>query len=383
MKSCRPDAPSVDEYGKISRMNNNSLPTMAPPAPSPFERGHAKAHPFQTATWGEVKRRMGWRPQVLEVRREGALRVALLILEKDFPKIGYRFFYAPRGPILEEGWTAADLDALFQKTESLARERRAVFLKMDPDVPAPAPLLVDDLARNGFRPAPSFGSLSGVQPRCVFRLDIRSTEEMLLAGMDQKTRYNIRLAEKKGVVIRPISERSDMETFYRLLQETATRDKFLIRPLKYFLDIQEQFEPTGNARFFLGEHQGVPIAGALAMKNGPLCLYVYGASANTGRQYMPNHLMQWTLIRWAKAQGCAVYDFRAVPSHPDPSDPLYGLYRFKKGFGGAFTEFVGEYDRVYVPWMYHLWNYGWPLFKKIRRAVLLKPGRSAPGGDAA
>lgn len=348
-----------------------NLNTPTPPAPL-FGPGAAKGHPFQTEGWAEVKRRMGWRSHLLEVTREGAVRAALRVLEKDFPKIGYRFFYAPRGPILETGWTGADLDELFRRAETLARERRAVFLKIDPDVPGPEEVLTGALRRNGFRLAPAVGSLSGVQPRCVFRLDLRPTEEALLAGMDQKARYNIRLAEKKGVTVRPVSDRKDVETFFRLLQETAVRDKFLIRPLRYLLDIQEQFESRGDAQFFLAEREGQAIAGALALKSGPLCLYAYGASANTGRQYMPNHLVQWTMVRWAKAHGCLVYDFRGVPSNPLPDDPLFGLFRFKKGFGGVFTEFIGEFDRVYVPWLYWLWIYGWPLFKKIRHLLLFR-----------
>lgn len=356
-------------------MNETSNPSerdaLAPASPL-FEIGRPKSHPFQTEEWAEVKRGMGWRSHSLDVRRDGAVRAALRILEKDFPKLGYRFFYAPRGPILETGWAEEDLDELFQRAEVLARERRAVLLKIDPDVPAPEELLTGALRQNGFRLAPAVGSLSGVQPRCVFRLDLRPSEEELLAGMDQKARYNIRLAEKKGVTVRPVSDRKDVETFFRLLQETAVRDKFLIRPLRYLLDIQEQFEPRGDAQFFLAEREGAAIAGALALKSGPLCLYAYGASANTGRQYMPNHLVQWTMVRWAKAHGCLVYDFRGVPSNPLPDDPLFGLFRFKKGFGGVFTEFIGEYDRVYVPWLYWLWIYGWPLFKKIRHLLLFR-----------
>jgi peptidoglycan pentaglycine glycine transferase (the first glycine) len=362
-----------------------------------FVLGAGKLHVFQTAGWAEVKRRMGWRVHRVSVHRDG-FKVGLLILERDFPKIGYRFFYAPRGPVMGAGCTAADVDELFQKVAVLARERRAVFLKIDPDIPRvgmgwpldPAgvfPELVKNaegsdwitgnLLRNGFRKAPEGGGFSGVQPRLVFRLDISQSEEEILRGMEQKTRYNIRLAEKKGVVIRAVETRSDIEIFYKILVETAQRDGFLIRPVKYFLDMVECLGggPSSGigAQIFLAEREGKPIAGALALRAGPIAWYAYGASANTDRHFMPNHLMQWTLIRWAKSLGCSLYDFRAVPSNPKPEDPLYGLYRFKKGFGAQLTEFVGEYDRVYIPWLYCLWVHGWPLFKKIRRKLLLRP----------
>ncbi|MBL0059192.1 MAG: peptidoglycan bridge formation glycyltransferase FemA/FemB family protein [Elusimicrobia bacterium] len=335
-----------------------------------------KHHVFQTAGWSEVKAPSGWRAHRLCVERDGVFRVGLQVLERDFPKIRYRFFYAPRGPVLSEGWTAEDLAELFRRVEKLARERKAVFLKIDPDVSKTMDWISGPLLQNGFRRAPETGGFSGVQPRLVFRLDISKSEEDLLKGMDQKTRYNIRLAEKKGVTIRPVASREEIETFYRILVDTARRDGFLIRPAGYFLDIQKRLGAQGKAQFFLAEREGKPISGALALTHGKTTWYAYGASANTDRQYMPNHLMQWTMIRWAKSNACTLYDFRAVPSNPKPEDPLYGLYRFKKGFGAELTEFVGEYDRVYVPWLYFLWVHGWPIFKKIRRAILLRPSRS-------
>ncbi|MBI4396554.1 MAG: peptidoglycan bridge formation glycyltransferase FemA/FemB family protein [Elusimicrobia bacterium] len=335
-----------------------------------FVSASTKPHIFQSWGWGEIKSRTGWRPCRLALEREGLWRVGLSILERDFPRIGKRFFYAPRGPVTGEGWSRQDLEALFQVVEERAKARRAVFLKIDPDVTVASDWVRPVLMEAGFTRAPETGGFSGVQPRWVFRLGIDRTEEELLKAMDQKTRYNIRLAEKKGVAIRPIQERSDIETFFKVLAETAQRDRFLIRPVDYFHAIQECLGPRGQAQYFLAEREGRALGGALALAMGPVAWYIYGASSNEGRNYMPNHLMQWTLIRWAKSKGCRLYDFRAVPSNPSPEDPLYGLFRFKKGFGGELTEFVGEFDRVYSPWFYKLWVHGWPLFKSLRKKVL-------------
>jgi len=338
--------------------------------------GAAKHHVFQTAGWSFIKLPTGWRALRIAVNRAGVFRAGIQMLERDFPKIGYRFFYSPRGPVLSAEWAAEDIDELFSRVERVARERRVVFLKIDPDVSKGDDWITESLVRNRFRQAPETGGFSGVQPRWVFRLDISKSEDDILKGMDQKTRYNIRLAERKGVTIRPIEASEEIETFYRILVDTARRDGFLIRPVVYFQDIQKYLATRGQAKFFLAESEGKPIAGALALTHGKTAWYAYGASANTDRHYMPNHLMQWTMIRWAKSLGCTLYDFRAVPSNPKPEDPLYGLYRFKKGFGAELTEFVGEYDRVYVPWVYVLWVRAWPIFKKIRRAILLRPSRS-------
>jgi peptidoglycan pentaglycine glycine transferase (the first glycine) len=339
-----------------------------------------KPHILQSWGWGELKSRTGWRPHRVAVERDGVWRVGVSALERDFPKIGRRFLYAPRGPLAAEEWRAGDFADLFEAMERLARARKAVFLKMDPDVSEEADWLRAPFESAGFRPAPETGGFSGVQPRCVFRLNIDRAEDEILKGMESKTRYNLRLSEKKGVRVRPVMDDGAVETFHRLLDVTARRDGFLTRPLNYFIAIRDLLGPRGQAQFFLAEKDGAALSGALALTMGPLCWYAYGASSNEERNLMPNYLMQWEMIRWARSKGCKTYDFRAVPSDPSPTDPLYGLYRFKKGFGGEKIRFIGEYDRVYSPLWYGLWTRGWPAFKKIRR-LLKGPGASRAEND--
>jgi peptidoglycan pentaglycine glycine transferase (the first glycine) len=327
-----------------------------------FVASSEKPHIMQSWAWGELKSATGWRPYRVRLGNAG-----LSLLERDFPKIGRRFFYACRGPVVASGWKPEELSALFSAVGGLAARRSAAFLKIDPDVPKSSDWITPVLDGAGFRKAPASGGFAGVQPACVFRLDISRAADELLAAMDQKTRYNIRLAEKKGVSIRPVREKPDLDAFYKVLVETAERDGFMIRSSKYFHDMQALLGRRGQCQFFLAEREGAVLGGALAVKMGPVCWYLYGASSNEGREYMPNHLMQWTLIRWAKAQGCRLYDFRAVPCDVTPDHPLHGLYRFKKGFGGALTEFVGEYDLVYSPALYAFWTRGWPVFKRVRK----------------
>lgn len=333
-----------------------------------FVAGSLKPHILQSWGWGELKSKTGWRPHRLVVARDGQWRAGISVMERDFPVIGRRFFYASRGPIVAEGWNEGDLAELFRQLEILAASRKAIFLKIDPDVEAESDWLSPHIKKAGFVPAPAGGGFSGIQPQCVFRLDISGSEEDILKNMDQKTRYNIRVAEKKGVTIRPIESKQDLETFYRILVETAKRDGFLIRSVRYFTDMADCMR--GNIQYFLAEADGTAIAGSLALTIGPMAWYTYGASSNEHRNLMPNHLMQWTLIRWAKSKACRVYDFRAVPSDITPEHPLYGLYRFKKGFGGKLTTFIGEFDRVYSPTIYNAWVRGWPLYKKIRKILL-------------
>jgi len=243
---------------------------------------------------------------------------------------------------------------------------------MDPDVVDSDDWLSPSLLKAGFLFTASGGNFSGIQPQSVMRLPIEADEETLLKNMDQKARYNIRLGEKKGVVIEQVVEPAGVAEFHKILAITAQRDEFIARPLKYFLDIFEKLGAREQAQFFLARHEGKAIAGALAFRFGPVCWYAYGASSNEQRELMPNHLMQWTMIRWAKEKGCRLYDFRAVPNDPSPEKPLYGLYRFKKGFNAELTRFIGEYDLVFSPWFYRAWVHAWPAFRNIRKWVLQK-----------
>ena len=208
----------------------------------------------------------------------------------------------------------------------------------------------------------------GVQPNFVFRLDITPSEITLLQNMHSKWRYNIRLAGKKGVKIRLAEDKKDLRVFYDILEETAVRDKFLVRGYEYFEWIWDYMVEGGYAQVFLAEYQGQVISAALTMVLGEKAWYLYGASSNEHRNVMPNYLIQWEMIRWARQQGCTLYDFRGVSGDLDESNPLYGLYRFKKGFNGDFTEFVGEWDQVYSSVFYWLWNRVLPLYFKLVRS---------------
>ena len=178
------------------------------------------------------------------------------------------------------------------------------------------------------------------------------------------------MAQRKGVVVRQASDKQDLAEFYRILQETAERDRFLIRDYSYFEVIWEQLVERGRARLFMAEYQGRYIAGTLAFILGDKAWYIYGASSNEHRNVMPNYLLQWTMIKWARENGCTLYDFRGVSGDLSEDNPLYGLYRFKKGFAATFTEFIGEWDQVYSPLFYWLWTRALPVYYKAVRRII-------------
>jgi lipid II:glycine glycyltransferase (peptidoglycan interpeptide bridge formation enzyme) len=189
------------------------------------------------------------------------------------------------------------------------------------------------------------------------QLDLTPTLEEVLANCKPKWRYNIRLAEKKGVVVRVGETEADLAAFYEVLRETAKRDQFLVRGFDYYKHMWETLVVPGYAKLFLTEYEGEVVAGALSFIFGDKCWYTYGASSNRHRNVMPNHLMQWRMIEWAKESGCSFYDFRGVSQAKDSNsgDHLSGLNRFKEGFGAKFVEYIGEFDISYSPAWYWAW----------------------------
>ncbi|MDR1605322.1 MAG: peptidoglycan bridge formation glycyltransferase FemA/FemB family protein [Gracilibacteraceae bacterium] len=335
-----------------------------------FVCAHPKGHALQLWEWGEIKSRTGWRPWRLLLERAGRPAAAATVLERRLPVVGSPIFYCPRGPVADPRDEPL-LEELLAAVRALARRRGAILLKIDPDIPAADADFARFLSASGFRPLDRGRNFEGVQPKFVFRLDIRPSEEELLAAMRQKTRYNIRLAQKKGVVITR-GARADLPDFYAVLRETTERDRFLVRDFTYFADLYDTLVPAGYGELFLARYAGRVVAGTLAFRAGAKAWYVYGASANTSRDVMPNYLIQWEMIRWAKSLGCTLYDFRGVSGDLSEDNPLYGLYRFKKGWGGEFTEFTGEWDLVYRPALYRLWQlaekiYSGPLKKLLAR----------------
>lgn len=338
-----------------------------------FVRIHPQGHFLQTWEWGEVKRGMGWQPLPLVLEQDGAIKGSLLILKRRLPLPGIKrcIFYAPRGPV-------ADIDnqelcrALFAGAERAARDHKAIFLKIDPDVAVSREDFKQILLDCQFHRNETGLDFEGVQPAFVFQLDITLPAEKLLANMHSKTRYNIKLAQRRGVKVRKARDQGDLASFYAILQETAARDHFLIRGYEYFAVIWDHMVENGLAQIFLAEYEGEVISAALAIILGAKTWYLYGASSNEHRNVMPNYLIQWEMILWAKEQGCQIYDFRGVSGDLDEGNPLYGLYRFKKGFNGDLIEFVGDWDRVYSPFFYFAWTRALPFYMKTIRGLLKK-----------
>ena len=229
------------------------------------------------------------------------------------------------------------------------------------------------MLRQGFRLKEGGKNFEAIQPRYVFRLNVEGkTEDELMAGFHQKWRYNIRLAQRKGVEVR-ICGKEMVPDFARLMLETGVRDGFVTRQPEYFSNMLDNLGE--HCRLYMAFYEGEPIAGTLAIHYGDKVWYLYGASSNEHRNLMPNYLLQWRMIQWAVETGCRIYDFRGVSGDLSEDNPLYGLYKFKKGFGGDFTEFVGEMDLVLNRPVYFAVEHGTNLLKEVRKRAYLHKNR--------
>ena len=310
-----------------------------------------------------------------QVEENGEIQAAVSVLKRVLPLGLGCLFYSPRGPVIDmnnqKAWRV-----LQSAVAAEGKKHKAVFWKVDPDIDKDFDIAADWLSalkQAGFHSVDKGEGFEGVQPRFVFRLDIHDDLETLLAACHQKTRYNIRLAGRKGVQIVTAAGKECLPEFYKILETTAKRDHFLIRPYRYFEGFYDYLQPAGQAELFMAYYEDEAIAGTLAFRMGDKAWYIYGASSNSHRNLMPNYLIQWTMIEWAKKHGCTMYDFRGVPGDVGEDHPLYGLVKFKRGFGGKYTEFIGEYDLVYRPLQYKTYNVLEPLYQKwVRKLINFK-----------
>jgi lipid II:glycine glycyltransferase (peptidoglycan interpeptide bridge formation enzyme) len=206
------------------------------------------------------------------------------------------------------------------------------------------------LIHGGWRESPE-----QIQFRNTYRLDLRPSEDDLLAAMKQKTRYNVRLAERRGVAVRPAAA-DDLEVLYRMYAETSLRDRFAIRAPGYYHDVWGTFMRAGLAQAFIAQVDGQPVAGLIVYRFGRAAYYLFGMSRAAHRDRMPNHRLQWEAIRWAKVQGCTVYDLWGAPDRLDARDRMWGVHRFKEGFGGDLVRTLGAWDYPLRPGLYRMYT---------------------------
>lgn len=330
-----------------------------------FVYSHNEGHFLQMSSWASVK--TFWRWCGISVYRNSNMIAAMGVLIRPLP-LGFSLLYAPRGPICNRDEPAV-WEELMEGCRHLAVREHALLLHLDPDEPDSNLAFKAILRRLGFEEKADEG-FGNIQPQFVFRLSLKDrSEDALLQSFSSKTRYNIGLACRKGVSVAAYSGEDPLpeavlESFYSLMQITGQRDHFYIRSLSYFHGLMESLGK--DAQLLLAYYNGEPIAGSIEVFTGTRAWYLYGASSNEHRSVMPNYLLQWQMIRQAKARGCRMYDFRGVPGNVTQEHPLYGLYRFKRGFSGTHTKFSGLFTYKFRPLLCRILEFALWLRRKLR-----------------
>lgn len=325
-----------------------------------FVATHPHGSLLQTTAWVRLKNNFGWSSQRVWLRQDGKLVAGAQILFKAAAFGVARIGYIPHGPLVN--WHDAEqVDVLLNQIDLAAYARRAGFVKLEPL------LWQDDLAPAAWDAVCQRHALqtaATIQPPRTAVLDLRPSPDAILAAMKQKTRYNIRLAEKKEITVRTGSM-ADLPIFNRLMLTTGQRDGFGIHDPHYYKRAYEVFAPDDVA-LLIAEYAQRPLAAVMVFKNGPRAAYLYGASGDEERNRMPNYAAQWAAICWAKERGCTTYDLWGIPDAPPAeleaqfasrSDGLWGVYRFKRGFGGDIQRTVGAVDRIYNQLTHRLYQW--------------------------
>jgi lipid II:glycine glycyltransferase (peptidoglycan interpeptide bridge formation enzyme) len=349
-------------------------------------------HFLQSYEWGQVKASYGWHPFYAVWDSDGRWKVesepaplstfrspaaAALILKRTIPMGGISarlsILYVPKGPLLD--WTDEALrKRILNDLQAFAKKEGAIFLKMDPDVVlgTGVPAREDDLVDRGGQVTVSELQKKGwkyssdqIQFKNTVLIDLNSSEEELLARMKQKTRYNIRLAEKKGVTLR-IGTSRDLGMLYRMYAETSVRDGFVIRDEAYYRTVWTTFMANAQASItnyelpyaeaLIAEVNNEPLAAIFVFYFAGRAYYVYGMSRDLHREKMPSYLLQWEAMKRARTKGCNIYDLWGAPDVFDESDSMWGVYRFKEGLGGEVVRTLGAWDFAPNPLWYKLYS---------------------------
>lgn len=361
-------------------------------------------HVLQCWAWGELKRAFGWNPLRIALWDTAGDRLVAgaQVLLRPIPWTGSLLAYIPRGPMLN--WADASLcQTFFAALHAFLRARKVAVLRMEPAVPESigpssfqqgkhlitppaAPLtayfgglygavsghtLVQHLTRMGFR-----RTQDRVQLLRTIAIDLTPDEQVIRHRQKPKWRYNAGLAASKGVTIRPAQSLEEVERWYELMEITRKRNRFAGHPFSYYQRAWELLGAVHQGHLLLAEYAGKLLAGAFITLVGQQSIYLYGASGNERRNLMPNHLLQWEAMRWAKAQGATLYDLWGIADSDDPAHPEAGLSGFKRGWGGQVITYIGTFDYVYAPTPYLCFRGGRAIRQQVTalRASLRRRG---------
>ncbi len=347
-------------------------------------------HILQTWEWGQVKQGYGWQPIYLAWKGENRhllfssslpelekqlqgerstgigleISAAALVLKKQVISRGFAahlcILYCPKGPLLDWGDQPL-VEKVLADLQQFARTQGAVFLKLDPDVVTGNGLpgsesdtpgehgkkVLETIKQRGWVFSPD-----QIQFRNTVLLDVNAPDEVLLGRMKQKTRYNVRFGPKKGLLVREGGE-TDWPMLYQMYVETSVRDGFVIRDQAYYRSVWSFFKERSAP--LIAELDGMAVAAVYLFQFAGRAYYIYGMSRDLHRDLMPNYMLQFEAMRWAREHGCSLYDLWGAPDEFADTDSMWGVFRFKEGLGGSVRRTIGAWD--YAPSQLWYWLY--------------------------
>lgn len=319
-----------------------------------FLTSQPRGHLLQSYEWGELNKYLGGVIYRLGALEDGRLTGVMLlsVVPISLPGMHFNRLYSVRGPTVEQPDSPA-LAALIEYAHTLAHKEHAVVLRVEPNIADDDPRMGTWLVsyhKLGFHTNPI-----SVHMRRSWVLDIRPDADKLLAAFKMTWRQNVRSAERKGVVIREASSDADVDTYYNLLKLTSERDSFFIHGKDYHQQIMRHFASKGDVVLYLAEHEGEVIAAKMLIRFGDWCWDMFSATSNQKRNLKPAYLLQYRCFLWAKEHGCSSFDFRTIPEILEPGEEMWGVYEYKKGFGGFSRLNIPAQDYVYRPLIYKPW----------------------------
>ncbi|GGB08135.1 N-acetyltransferase [Macrococcus hajekii] len=405
--------------------------TITDKAHDEFVKTHPHGDLLQLSKWGDVKKSAGWYSKRIAVGRAGEVAGVAQLLFKKVPRLPYTLCYISRGFVCDYRDHEV-VEALLEQGIEIAKAERAYSIKIDPDVEVTeVEDLVDYMESIGFKHKGFEDGLSKhyIQPRMTMVTNIDQSEEDLIKSFERNNRSRVKLSQKKGTRAY-IASRDELQTFADLMQETGSRDGFLTRDVSYFENIYDALNPDGDAELVLvklvpGEvlpklreerqvrldkkarlegkeknqkienqikdldiqlaklekqideltemekttPEGKVLSGSILTFAGHKAYYLYGASSNEYRDYLPNYNMQLTMMRYARDKGAKTYDFGGTSNHPDKESEYYGLWQFKKMWGTKLSAKIGEFDYVLNPPVYQLIEQVKPQIMNLKRKL--------------
>lgn len=332
--------------------------TPSPHAWDSFVRQHPQGHALQLSAFASLKQLAGWKSERIAFQRGDQIIAGAQLLFRPLPLRLGTMAYLPFGPLTAEGM---DVNLLWEAIHTSAKKHHAAFLKWEPGFVEQAV----DYGSLGFQPA-----LQTIQPPRTVLIDIRGSEEDILGRMNQGTRRKIRQSLKNDIHYYEAS-RAQVKHFTHMMEATGERNAFGVHESSYYSLAYDLYVPQ-DAALILAEHQEVtnseptPLAGVFVLATGKTAWYLYGASANIKRNLMAAYGVQWKAIQWARERGCETYDMWGIPDEDleqleqhfeTRSDGLWGVYGFKRGWGGKVARTAGAWDKVYQPLLYYAYKF--------------------------